>query len=236
MKFLGRKLRHELKYYLHLQDYLSIRQRVASMLRLDSNSKDNEGYGIRSLYFDGPQDQAIYDKNNGVFNREKYRIRIYNGSAKTIKLERKSKFGEFVSKESASLTLEEYTNILKSEMEGMRNTEIALVKEFYRAVKYSGFRPTAVVDYIREAYIYEPGDTRITFDKRLSAGVNTYDILDEHLVKVEVLDPSLTILEVKYNTFLPDVIRQLLSPNNYVRSTISKYVICREINYKHFNS
>ncbi|WP_166242806.1 polyphosphate polymerase domain-containing protein [Paenibacillus turpanensis] len=235
MKFLGRKLRHEQKYYIHPHEYITLRQQLSLLLRLDGNSQNREGYGIRSLYFDGPHDHALYDKTNGIFSREKYRIRIYNGSDRVIKLERKSKYGDYVSKEAASLTRETYDRLLQGDSGCLKEAGIPLLQDFYRALQ-RGYRPAAIVDYVREAYVYEPGDVRITFDKKLSAGVNTFDLFDPALVLIEALDQPRMILEIKFNEFLPDVIRKLALPTAANRSAISKYVICREVCIRHFKA
>lgn len=229
-----KKFRHEMKYYLHVFEYLSLRQKISTLLSLDRNSLNEEGYGIRSLYFDGMHSHSLYDKNDGVFNREKYRIRIYNGSDAKISLERKSKYGDFICKESAPLTRADYDAILKGKIEVLANQEHPLIQDFYAGLCYRNFQPVVIVDYIREAYIYEPGNVRITFDKRMSASVNTVDLFDPQLILEEVLLPEQTILEVKFDEFLPDVIRQLVQPEKFVRSAISKYVMCREVNIKHF--
>lgn len=234
MNLHDKRFRHELKYYLHIFDYLSLRQKVSSVLTIDKNSQTHEGYGIRSLYFDGMHNHSLYDKNNGVFNREKYRIRIYNGSDQKISLERKSKFGDFISKESAPMTRAEYDAILIGNIDVLSGKDQPLIKDFYAALKYRNFLPTVIVDYVREAYVYELGNVRITFDKKMSAGVNTIDLFDPNLMLEEPLLPEQTILEVKFDQFLPDNIRQLVQPERFVRSAISKYVICREVNIKHF--
>jgi len=230
---MGRPLRHELKYYLHAYDYLSIRQRVSSLLPLDPHSLSPDGYGIRSLYFDHPTDHALYDKVNGVFSREKFRIRIYNGGDKAIKLERKSKFGNYVHKEGVSLTRSQYDAVLRGEYSAVDEPQ-PLLRDFYLALVHKGYRPVTVVDYTREAYIYNHSDVRITFDKRLAAGVNSVDLFDSGLILKEALDPALTILEIKYNQFLPEGIRLAASPSASNRSAISKYVICREAGMLHF--
>lgn len=234
MNLHDKRFRHELKYYLHIFDYLSLRQKVSSVLTIDKNSQTHEGYGIRSLYFDGIHNHSLYDKNNGVFNREKYRIRIYNGSDQKISLERKSKFGDFISKESAPMTRAEYDAILIGNIDVLSGKDQPLIKDFYAALKYRNFLPTVIVDYVREAYVYELGNVRITFDKKMSAAVNTIDLFDPNLMLEEPLLPEQTILEVKFDQFLPDNIRQLVQPERFVRSAISKYVICREVNIKHF--
>jgi len=234
MQFRGHKLRTEQKYYLHLHDFLALKSKVASALTLDAHSMDFEGYNIRSLYFDDPRRTALEEKNDGIFKRDKYRIRIYNGSDKTIKVERKSKFGEFVCKESASITREEYELIMKGEYSFLLNREKSLLHEFYAALETYHFRPVVIVDYWREAYIYDLGNVRITFDKKLSAGINTVDLFQPQLVIEEVIPTELTILEVKFDSFLPDHIRQILQPKSHIRSSISKYVICREKSIQHF--
>src|SRR5690606_24258 len=89
--FQGKKLRNELKYYINIHDYLTLRSKVSAVFTLDVHSLSSEGYGIRSLYFVGVHDHSLYDKNDGIFKREKYRIRIYNEKDDVINLERKSK-------------------------------------------------------------------------------------------------------------------------------------------------
>ena len=136
MPLQGRKFRNEFKYYLHLHEYVTLRSKMSKLLRMDDYSIDGEGYGIRSLYFDGAQDHALYDKNNGVFKRDKFRIRIYNGSDAKITLERKSKYGEFVCKDGATLTRAEYDAILSRETDFLQGKEDSLLKEFHNALTH----------------------------------------------------------------------------------------------------
>ncbi|WP_028609410.1 polyphosphate polymerase domain-containing protein [Paenibacillus harenae] len=236
MQFQGRKLRNEMKYYLHAFEYTSLRYKISTLLTMDRNSVDGDGYGIRSLYFDGRHEHSLYDKNNGIFKREKYRIRIYNGSDAKITVERKSKFGDYVCKEAAVISRQQYDAIIAGDYSALSDSVHPLLQDFYSALAYRAFRSVVIVDYIREAYVYEPGNVRITFDKRLAAGVNTIDLFEPDLVLEEALLAHQTIMEVKFDDFLPDPIRKLLQPEKHVRSAISKYVICREIGLKHFKT
>ena len=230
----NRKLRHEMKYYINYFEMYALRSKVSTVLTLDKHSKNLEGYNIRSLYFDGIHDHSLYDKNDGIFGREKYRIRIYNGDDSVINLERKSKFGDFICKESARLTRADYEAILSSQYSVLKDHTEPLVRDFYHALHYRLFRPTVIVDYLREAYVFEPGNVRVTFDKELRAGVNGIDLFDDRIIYEEILYPEQVILEVKFDHFLPDLVRQLLQPERFVRSAISKYVLCRERAIQYF--
>lgn len=217
-----------MKFYIHNHEYAGLRERVKSILKLDENSVDANGYHIRSLYFDNVYESALHEKNDGILDRKKYRIRIYNKSDSVIKLERKNKWNQYVSKESASLTRAEVEAILQGKTEVIADSESDLKREFYYAVQHGFMKPAVIVDYIREAYVYNVSDVRITFDKQLSAGIQSFDIFDPYLTTRSMIDGPRTILEVKYNEIVPGHIFQLLQMSAQQRSTISKYAICKE--------
>lgn len=127
----NKRLRHELKYYLRLNDYEPLRQKLRLVTELDPYSVDEEGYHIRSLYFDDLHDTALHEKNYGVFKRRKYRIRIYNKSDAAIKLERKSKFGGYICKEAASITRADYESIMAGQVDFLQETPNSLLRDFY---------------------------------------------------------------------------------------------------------
>ncbi|WP_051689369.1 VTC domain-containing protein [Butyrivibrio sp. AE2032] len=72
------KYRHELKHDITTSDMIAIRQRLLAVAKADSHAIDGK-YLIRSLYFDTPNDKALYEKQDGVSRRNKFRIRYYNG-------------------------------------------------------------------------------------------------------------------------------------------------------------
>ena len=86
MEYRGMKLRHELKYYISYPEYYNLVSRLSVSMRRDEHAAATNGYFIRSLYFDDMYNSAYYDKEAGVMERSKYRIRIYNNSPKQIKL------------------------------------------------------------------------------------------------------------------------------------------------------
>ncbi|EKN69241.1 hypothetical protein BABA_11021 [Neobacillus bataviensis LMG 21833] len=228
MKYGNKKLRHELKYYISYHVFEELRSRLRYVVQPDKNSVNEDGYHIRSLYFDNFFDTALYEKLAGVHRRDKYRIRIYNESDRHIKLERKSKFGDYICKESMNLTREEYEKIMNRDFEFLRVSDSQLGKAFYIKCTSENMQPRIIVDYVREAYTYEFGDVRITFDKRLMAGVSSFDIFNPELVTVNAIHDKFMVLEIKYNEYLPSHIRGILQLESHQRSAISKYVICRE--------
>jgi hypothetical protein len=223
-----KKFRHELKYYIHNHEYEILRAKLSAVLRPDPFSISERGYHIRSLYFDNLYDRDLHQKNYGTLRRKKLRIRIYNVSDQVIKLERKHRYGEFICKESVSLTKDEYQKLLNDDYGFLKEKEAILYHDFYHYLRSERLKPKVIVDYTREAYIGDVSDVRITFDKELSAAVNSVDIFNKNLVTVEALPPPLLIMEVKFNEFLPSYIRNLIHLDSHQRSAISKYVICRE--------
>ena len=73
------KYRHEYKFALSVSDYFIVRSRLLAALRHDPHAGTTGEYGIRSVYFDNLEDKALREKLDGVNNREKFRIRYYNG-------------------------------------------------------------------------------------------------------------------------------------------------------------
>lgn len=224
----NKKWRHELKYYINYYEYEILRKRVKGILKLDKNSVDEKGYLIRSLYFDNMVDNDLYEKNYGILKRKKFRVRIYNYQDHIIKLEKKSRYGEYISKESVSITRAEYDQLLNWEFDFLKEKNSEVANDFYLYLRSEHMSPRVIVDYEREAYIGNVSDVRITFDKGLRSGTNSFDIFNPFLVTAETLPTELLVLEVKFNQFLPDYIWSLLQLDRHHRAAISKYVICRE--------
>lgn len=219
--------RHENKYYIHSRDYYVLRDKLKAVLPNDEHSINDEGYLIRSLYFDNLFDADLFQKHYGIFRRKKFRIRIYNHSDAVIKLERKSRQGEYILKTSIPITREEYDRIMNQDYEFLRERPDELAQEFYVFLQGEFMRPRVIVDYVREAYKSPISNVRITFDKELSFLTNTMDIFDAEAITEEVIAYPKMILEVKFDHFLPDHIRQMIQLDAHQRSAISKYVLCR---------
>ena len=200
MKKADRKKEHfrnEWKYLISTSEKEVLNLRMKPLMKLDPHA-ENGGYLIRSLYFDDYWNSAYEEKESGVLMRKKYRIRIYNYSAESIKLERKKKFGSYIYKEDAPLTKDEVQKILSGEYEFLLKSPYNLCREFYTECMSNMMRPRTIVDYEREPWIMDEGTVRITFDTDVRAAVGSYDIFDSTLPALSVLEPGKLIMEVKF--------------------------------------
>lgn len=217
--------RHEWKHEITYSDLIAIRARLRAVAESDRHAIDGK-YLIRSLYFDNLNDKALREKIDGVNMREKFRIRYYNGDTSFIHLEKKSKLNGLGTKYSALLSKEEAQKIVDGDMDWMMDSGRSLVEELYCKMKYQGMRPKTIVDYTREPFIYAPGNVRVTFDYYIRTGLYSTDFLNPECVTIPAGDAPI-ILEVKWDEYLPSIIRDAVQMPGRRVTAFSKYAVCR---------
>ena len=217
--------RHELKHYINYADVLQLRSRLPFVAALDKNAGEGNSYRVRSLYFDNYYDKAFREKIDGVNEREKFRLRLYNNDTSFIRLEKKSKKNGICFKESAIITADECARLLDGDLAVLKENGESLCLELYAKMHYQQLRAKNIVDYQREAYIYPMGNVRVTIDYDIRAGRNVYDFLRPGPVPVPI--PGVYILEVKYDSFLPEVVRGIVSLSSRRSTAFSKYAATR---------
>lgn len=221
--------RHELKYIIQNSEYLVLRDRLKTIMPLDNFADPlTRTYHIRSMYFDDIYNTAMWEKMDGIKNRKKWRIRIYNFSDKNIKLEKKEKYDKYTVKQSTRMTRQQVDNILiHNNIDFLFPSQMKLYEEIYSEMRVNRLKPVVIVDYQREAYTYPAGNIRITFDRNLHSGNFLRDMFRESMMPVPILDAGMMILEIKYDYYLPPHIRDVLTCCNGLRSAMSKYAMCR---------
>lgn len=223
-----RKFRHETKHEIRYIEYLAIRSRLLAVTGRDIHAGKDGTYGIRSLYFDNYRDKALREKADGVNEREKFRIRYYDGNTDVIHLEKKSKFNGLCNKLSADITKKQVEELLKGNIEVLYNSKEALLTELYTKMKSEQLRPRVIVDYIREPYVYAPGNVRITFDRNIRSGLYTDRFFDWDCPTMAVDKTDTVLMEVKYDDYMPDIIRMCIQENERQQQAFSKYASCRK--------
>lgn len=219
------RYRHEWKHEINYLDMLTIRQRVTAVMQPDPHTIDGK-YLIRSLYFDNLDDKALREKVDGVNRREKFRIRYYNLDTSLIHLEKKSKLNGLGSKFSAPLSAGEAQAIVDGDLDWMVDSGRPLVQELYSKMQYQGMRPKTIVDYTREPFIFTPGNVRVTLDYDICTGMGATDFLNPKCPTVPAGDAPI-ILEVKWDDYLPDIIKDCVQTPGRRMAAFSKYAQCR---------
>lgn len=217
--------RHEWKHEIGYGDMLVLRRRLSAVMKQDKHAVDGK-YFIRSLYFDNAFDKALREKIDGVNIREKFRIRCYNNDISSVYLEKKSKVNGLCLKNSVKLSAEQAQAIAKSDYGWMVGSGIPLIQELYSKINSQGLRPKTIVDYVREPFVFPAGNVRVTIDYNIRTGIGCTDFLNPDCVTVYAGNAPI-ILEVKWDEFLPDIIREAVQVSNCRASAFSKYAVCR---------
>ena len=217
--------RHECKHMINMGDLTAIRARLRAVAEPDPHAVGGK-YLIRSLYFDNADDKALREKIDGVNCREKFRIRYYNGDTSLIHLEKKSKHNSLGTKYDALLSADEAQKIVDGDTGWMLSSDRPLVQELYVKMKYQGLRPKTIVDYTREPFIYGPGNVRVTFDYDIRTGLSCTDFLNPNAVTIPAGE-RVILMEVKWDAYLPSVIRAIVQTKGRRSTAFSKYAACR---------
>lgn len=219
-------LRHELKHQISLQEDLVLSQRLSKLFSYDKNGGDNGIYRVTSLYFDTPYDNALRQKLDGVNRREKFRLRYYGTDTSFIRLEKKYKINGLCGKQNVRITLPQVKQLLNGEYDFLLSSEHPLLMELYSKIKGQCLIPKTIVCYDRQAFLYTPGNVRITLDRNIRTGLYNTDFLNTDLFYMNTLE-KLTVLEIKYDEFLPDIVRMAVQIPNRQAASCSKYALCR---------
>ena len=220
------RLRHEVKHQISPQEDLVLTGRLRRLFPHDAHAGPGGSYRVTSLYFDTPYDAALREKLDGVNRREKFRLRYYGAAPSFLKLEKKFKLNGLCGKRSARLSREQAERLLKGEYAFLLHAGEPLFAELYSKIQGQGLAPRTIVCYDREAFLYGPGNVRITLDRRVRTSLSPLDFFHPDRPSLAAME-GLTVLEVKYDAFLPDLVRMAVQVPGRRASACSKYALCR---------
>lgn len=218
--------RRELKHEMTKMECYLLRNKLKHYMEIDPHAKENGTYSIRSVYFDNFDNKVMIQKKEGLFERDKFRVRFYDGNTDFLNLEKKSKRNNLTYKQKCSITAEEYEKIRFDDISWMENDSRLLMQDLYRQMKMLQLKPVTVVDYEREVFIYKYGNVRVTFDSSIRTSLRNNDVLNMNIPMVDT-EPEVVLLEIKYDEFLPTIIKQLLQVSDLRAGAYSKYQISR---------
>ena len=217
--------RHEIKHLITQADAIAIRNNLTAIAESDPHVKDDGSYTIRSLYFDDMRNTALWEKLDGVNERRKFRIRYYNDDLSFIMLECKQKRDNVGCKLQQRLTEDEVRKIMDGDISWMATSGKPLLVTLYVEMKSKQLKPKCVVEYKRIPFVYGPGNVRVTIDWNIRTGPPG-QFLDPAGLTLPV-DGDPMLLEVKWDEYLPNVIRRAADLKGRYQGAFSKYATCR---------
>lgn len=220
--------RSELKYLISKMDHLILSKKLRRVLAMDPHA-GKDGYLVKSVYFDDFSESAWMDNLIGANEREKFRIRYYDNNLAFINLEKKVKVMSKGTKLISRLTQAQAQALIEGNFSVIKDSQDPLLKEFYLKAKQKGLRAKVIVAYQREPFIHSAGNVRVTLDHSIKNSLEVRRFFDPDLKLV----PQLTrqcLLEVKFDRYLPEVVRVLIQVPSTIQTAHSKYSISRLFN------
>jgi len=228
--------RHEFKYLLNYDQYHQIGRFLKKKgLNPDSYSKRalDGNYYVASLYLDTPNYQAYWQKQAGIKNRVKYRLRTYYSRSHIntpIFWEIKRKFGDRIEKTRMKSKWQETKQFLTlktnfSRLAAHHSQRDILAKFYFNSKKYR-FQPTVLISYWRQPWL-DPfyshySNFRLTFDHDIQA-IQTDDLFCS--VRQSPVLADKIIMELKFDGPIPSYINQIIKFFNLTRQALSKYCL-----------
>lgn len=223
--------REEKKYLMNMADMKMLSGKLDAMMIRDPHNGD-QGYRIRSLYFDTIDDEDYQEKLDGLEIRRKIRLRIYDPAADFAMLEMKQKQGSYQMKRSLRIDRQDAEQLCKGQYEVLLKYPEAFAAECCGLMLRKCYRPKTIVEYKRKAYIAKENRIRITLDHEIRATETDLSLFNPNLNLYPVLDPFQSVLEVKYNGFLLSYIKDMVNHADRSELTVSKYCLARSASMK----
>ena len=226
----GMKYRHEYKYVCNSMQSTVLKTRASGIMKRDIHAGANGYYRIRSLYFDDMEDTCYYENESGVGERDKYRIRIYNGDISRISLEKKSKNRGMTLKTACRINEEICRKLMKGEKNIIDSNMTYVQKKLLLEMQLKNMSPKVIVEYVRYPFVNQNGNVRVTFDEAISSSNDIGCFLEKEIILRPILEKGQGILEVKWDEFLPDYIKKIMELDSLRWNSFSKYYLCRKYN------
>ena len=111
-------------------------------------------------------------------------------------------------------------------MHGCVTVRILLLPNSTPKYPLSGFGLKRSLIIQREPYLFPAGNVRVTIDYNLRTALHCTDFLNPECITIPAGDAPI-ILEVKWDAYLPDIVRDVVRLNARSVCAFSKYAACR---------
>ena len=222
--------RFEIKYIINNQKYHILINELKKICKLDKNGI----YYNQSIYFDTFDNEFYNDKIEGYKNRIKPRIRAYRNNIyaepTNIFLEFKIRYSKCIKKERIFIDHELANKIIKGYTINEQILDNNYILQKFNKLKINkNIHPVINISYKREAYysdIYR--NLRITFDSQFMSSFLISGLKLPYGCINYPLNPNYSIMELKYNKYLPTYFIHLIQKYELQQQTVSKFGLSLE--------
>lgn len=217
--------RFEWKYLVPRERARAFADGLRGYARADPHSGE-EGYEVRSVYWDAPELTFFWEKLDGEKFRRKLRFRTY-ADPDQVFVEIKQRTDRTVQKRRVRWPAERVRAVFGGgtidPAEEARVRERVAMEALFLCRTHR-LEPRMAVRYRRRAYqaSHEP-DLRITFDSQLRCDARELDLRRPCDSGSFLLDPRLVVVEIKFDERVPMWLTRLVQRHELVLVRLSKY-------------
>lgn len=211
--------RYEKKFFINFTEEKKIKQKFDKIFELEFG----QGYYCFSIYFDDFNLTTLKQKQEGIMERFKIRLRSY-----FFDLKDKPKFWnlEIKAKNNSTVRKRKITISHLDVLENLKKRNFSFFSSNFHETTRDYFKPTLMTFYFREAFTSRIlPHCRITFDKNIRCfqyDLKNLDNLNNN--NNLIINPKNILLEFKYTNFLPTFVSNYFKFLNLDQVTFSKYV------------
>lgn len=225
--------RFEIKYYVQTKEVPALLDELAPYTQSDPHADPVTGYSIFSVYWDTKALAFYWEKVEGLKNRRKLRFRRY-GDDDQVYVEIKQREDRTLSKRRLKWPYDRVAQVFGSgrsvDWAALGDDPVAI--EVALMIERLALRPSMGISYRRRA-LYGAFDPklRVTFDSRLMYRPAPIDATKPFTVGPYILDPRISVLEIKYDNRAPQWLAKLVSRHGFKMVRMSKYTSAVDLHH-----
>ena len=233
--------RFEYKYIITVQQRDKMISEIKPFVTLDRHTENSDvGYRVKSIYFESDDFSSYFEKIDGERDRIKLRLRSYGKDYDRCSLELKIKKSSNVSKRKIIMGFTTAMKTVRSLTTGdfevlskFNEQDKKVLLQVKRLLVGRHLKPKVLISYNRLAYESAIDQRlRISFDSCLR-GQHSELTLESRMKGKFLLPPSMCVMELKFNSVLPQWAATVIQSNNCSVNKISKFCHGMELLYSH---